>query len=129
MTTILSLLTTCGGNEHTAKPNMQPKMYLMETVQGLSFLKETLTVCTEAQLGSFIEKTKYFEIVMGHLWFLSETVGRLDLHRKYLKAVVLSKTLQPLHPSRTSRFFFFASLCSFIETGQNRDGFSVITVN
>lgn len=56
MTTILSLLTTCGGNEHTAKPNMQPKMYLMETVQGLSFLKETLTVCTEAQLGSFIEK-------------------------------------------------------------------------
>lgn len=66
---------------------------------------------------------------MGHLWFLSETVGRLDLHRKYLKAVVLSKTLQPLHPSRTSKFFFFDSLYSFIETGQNKDGLSVITVN
>ena len=45
---------------------------------------------------------KYFEIIMGHLWFLSETVGRVDLHRKHLKAAVSSKTLQPLHPSRTS---------------------------
>lgn len=46
------------------------------------------------------------------LWVLSETVGRA--HRKYLKAAVSSKTLQPLHPSRTRRFFF-TSLCSYIE--------------
>lgn len=100
-TIILSLLTTSGSSD---KPNLQDKIYLIgnSTLRQCS-PKETLTVCIEAPQGSFSEKIKYFEIVMGHLWFLSETVGRVDLHRKYLKAVVLGKTLQPLHPSRTNR--------------------------
>ncbi len=51
---------------------------------------------------------------MGDLWFLSETVGRVDLHRKYLKAVRLSRN--PATPASLQDQQFFASLRSYIAT-------------
>lgn len=62
---------------------MQTKIYLIgnSTVRQSS-LNETLTVCIEAPQGSFTKKNK-----VVNLWSLSESLGRIDLHRKYQKSV------------------------------------------